>query len=85
MSLIWDITLQGCATYFNLCFSVNAKNSESNLDQQNISVLVFYPSHKVDDKRDSSVFTGLIIKKVAEKAEQRNGWIKGWTIYLKHH
>lgn len=49
-SLIHDITLQGCTTLISE-FLWNANNSKGNLDQQNISVLVFYLSHKDDDKK----------------------------------
>lgn len=66
VSLIRDITRTLIST-----FPWNTNNAENDLDQQNISVLVFYLSCKVDDKKDSTVFPGLVIKKVTEKAEQR--------------
>ena len=55
-------------------FLWNVNSSESNLEQQNISVLVFYLSRKAVDKKDYSVFICFIIKKVAEKAEQKISW-----------
>lgn len=66
VNLIWNITHTLISA-----FLWKTNNFENNLDQQNISVLGFYLSCNVDDKKDSTVFPGLVIKKVMEKAEQR--------------
>lgn len=66
VNLIWNITHTLIST-----FLWKTNNFENNLDQQNISVLGFYLSCNVDDKKDSTVFPSLVIKKVTEKAEQR--------------